>query len=105
MGKFIGQQLQNLREQKQLSIYDVHKECGIDRSTLTRYEVGKLYPSERDLAKLAATYNVRFKHLLFHSILDKTSHSLVAGGFEYSNLEDYVPFFRSLIEHHLKSKK
>lgn len=58
----LSAKLRELRGKR--SLYSVQQETGIDRSSLRKYELGKLVPERVMLEKLANYYEVQFAILM-----------------------------------------
>ncbi len=57
----LGDKLKALRGT--LSLYEVERQTGIQRTVLNNYERGKHFPTPKSLEKLAAFYKIPYKEL------------------------------------------
>jgi transcriptional regulator with XRE-family HTH domain len=59
----LGQRLRELRDKADLSLRELAKRIGISSPFLSDIELGRRFPSEEILAKLARALNVSLEHL------------------------------------------
>jgi transcriptional regulator with XRE-family HTH domain len=59
----LGQRLRELRDKADLSLRELAKRIGISSPFLSDIELGRRFPSEEILAKLARALNVTLEHL------------------------------------------
>jgi transcriptional regulator with XRE-family HTH domain len=59
----LGQRLRELRDKADLSLRELAKSIGISSPFLSDIELGRRFPSEEILAKLARALNVSLEHL------------------------------------------
>ncbi len=62
--KQIGKSFKEIREQKNISVYQIEKDIDIKHQSLYKYEQGEREPSIIACIKLAAYYNVTLDYLL-----------------------------------------
>lgn len=60
----VGEQIQNLRKQQNLTQRELGKRCGIAEPTIRRYELGKLKPKISTVAKIAEALGVEILELI-----------------------------------------
>src|ERR1700751_3618668 len=59
----LGQRLHELRDKADLSLRELSKKVGISRTFISYIELGRRFPSEEILAKLASALNVSLEEL------------------------------------------
>lgn len=67
---YVSKNLSNLRQRNNYSQYYVSKMLHIDRSLISKYERGALYPNLQTLIKLAKFYNVSLDYLLYNNDIE-----------------------------------
>jgi PAS domain S-box-containing protein len=89
-GKF-----KQIRIQKRWAITTLAEKCGISRSSISRWETGKLEPSEKMIRKMARFLQIAVSEI--SSLVDEQpkSHSLISGVAEsyLSFTEDHTDFY------------
>lgn len=58
MSKEIGQKLKHLRKSRKITQQEVAEKVGLQRSTLSNYEIGRRSPHIKELQKLAEAFGV-----------------------------------------------
>ncbi len=88
--EYIGEHLKKIRKDNKLSMLEVQRACGLDTSTLSRYEMGKLFPSVNHLIKLSVVYEINLDDLIFRTVVNKANMTLVNHNIKVHQIKDYT---------------
>lgn len=100
----MNNRIRTLREEKQMSQIDLAKQFNITSATISQYELGKRFPDQETLEKLADFFDVSVDYLLCRTKirkLDKNEtkafHNLDVDGLPneaIKQVEDYIEFIK-----------
>ncbi len=97
----MNNRIRTLREELKMSQIDLAKQFNITSATISQYELGKRFPDQETLEKLADFFNVSVDYLLcrtnIRKIETKAYHNLDIAGLPdeaIKQVEDYIEFVK-----------